>query len=212
MLQAEYGDEYLLIDDDRADRGNDGYLQSEKRIFAGHCFKRVQNQKIDKEITDKMVSDFNKALVLKQQGDRWDIEAWTFLSNYPISEGIAASIVARGKANSIDVSWRGPEYFAGMLQKHKYVREQFPNLMGDETMSQFVDGRITWICPTFDTGGEYGKLHKMKRKDSSFSRSIGPSNRLNLDTLWYSPPVSLLVMPTSELIEELALSDALQSM
>jgi hypothetical protein len=42
----------------------------------------------------------------------------------------------------------------------------------------------------FDTGGEYCKLHNMKRKDSSFSRSIGPSTRLNLDTLWYSPPVS----------------------
>jgi len=116
VLQAEYGDDYLPIDDDRADRGNDGYLKSEKRLFAGHCFKRVQNQNIDKEIRTKMVGDLKKAVVLKQE-NRWDIEAWTFLSNYSISEGIAASIVALGKEAGIDVSWRGPGYFAGILQK-----------------------------------------------------------------------------------------------
>ena len=135
VLQAEYGDDYLPIDDDRADRGNDGYLKSENRLFAGHCFKRIQNQNLDKEISTKMAGDLKKAVLLKQQ-NRWDIEAWTFLSNYPISEGIAAPLVELGKENDIDISWRGPEYFARVLQKYKSVRELFPNLMGSEIMSQ----------------------------------------------------------------------------
>jgi hypothetical protein len=39
-MTVEYGDDFLPIDDDRADRGNDGYLKSEKRLFAAHCLQR----------------------------------------------------------------------------------------------------------------------------------------------------------------------------
>jgi hypothetical protein len=45
VLSAEHGDDFLPIDDDRPDRGNDGYLKSQKRIFAAHCFKRRPEQK-----------------------------------------------------------------------------------------------------------------------------------------------------------------------
>jgi hypothetical protein len=50
VLIAEHGDDFLPIDDDRGDRGNDGYLKSQRRMFAGHCFKRVQNQSLDRAI------------------------------------------------------------------------------------------------------------------------------------------------------------------
>jgi hypothetical protein len=50
VLEAEHGDDFLLIDDDQADRGNDGYLKSKKRLIAMHCFKRVQNQALEAEI------------------------------------------------------------------------------------------------------------------------------------------------------------------
>jgi hypothetical protein len=77
VLSASYGDDFLPIDDDRADRGNDGYLKSEKRMFAAHCFKRVQNQSLDDAIRGKMISDLGKAIALKADG-AWDIDAWTF--------------------------------------------------------------------------------------------------------------------------------------
>ncbi|WP_265566782.1 hypothetical protein [Streptomyces hygroscopicus] len=135
VLQAEHGTDFLPIDDDRADRGNDGYLKSEKRIFAAHCFKRIQNQRIDHEIRAKMMGDLRKAIQLKMEGD-WDIEAWTFLSNYPIPENIARQVIVTGKESGIDVSWNGPGYFAEVLQRFRSVREMFPNLLGNDILDQ----------------------------------------------------------------------------
>lgn len=135
ILAAEYGDDYLPIDDDRPDRGNDGYVKSEQRLFAGHCFKRVQNQSLDASIRAKMIGDLGKAITLKTEGI-WDISAWTFLSNYPISEAIGARIVAMGKEAGIDVAWKGPDYLADALQRHKDIRSQFPDLHASEISEQ----------------------------------------------------------------------------
>ena len=154
ILIAEYGSDYLVIDDDRADRGNDGYLKSEKRLFAGHCFKRVQNQSIDSEIRDKMKEDLQKAISLKKE-NRWDVEAWTFLTNYPIAETIAAPLVALGRESGIDVSWNGPAYFATFLQKYKNVQEQFPALIVSETAEQLAE----IVCMLESLGAEPTFLH-----------------------------------------------------
>ncbi|WP_329463870.1 hypothetical protein [Streptomyces sp. NBC_01431] len=135
VLQAEYGTDFLPIDDDRADRGNDGYLKSEKRMFAAHCFKRIQNKGLDGEIRSKMMGDLKKAITLRDQGD-WDITRWTFLCNYPIPEGIAAEVHAFGTRAGIDVSWCGPGYFAEVLQRVTSVRELFPNLMGNDILKK----------------------------------------------------------------------------
>lgn len=135
VLRAEYGDDFLSIDDDRSDRGNDGYLKSEKRMFAAHCFKRVQNQSLDREIRHKMVTDLQKAIQLNQEGV-WPIEAWTFISNYPIAEAIAKPVILLGRESGIDAGWRGSDYLAEVLQKYKNVRELFPNLLASEIMEQ----------------------------------------------------------------------------
>lgn len=135
ILSIEYAEDYLPIDDDQADGGNDGYLKSEKRIFAGHCFKRVQKQKINKEILDKMSSDLAKAITLRDVG-RWEIKSWTFLCNYPISEDVGVAILKLGKDSGIDVSWRGSDYFATALQKYQDVREQFPNLIATDIQAK----------------------------------------------------------------------------
>jgi hypothetical protein len=131
VLDMEYGLDYIPIDDDQADAGNDGYLKSEKRIFAGHCFKRIQKQKLHDEILKKMTSDLNKAIELRDEAV-WEIEAWTFLSNYPIPEVIAKEIIIIGKKNNIDVSWRGADYFAKSIIKFKDAAEQFPNLIATD--------------------------------------------------------------------------------
>lgn len=123
-LTADYGDDFLPIADDRADGGNDGYLKSEAKLFAVHCFKRLQNQSIENEILTKMMSDFRKALKLRSEG-KWEIRSWTFLTNYPISEEIARKVIQLGEASSIEVSWRGPEYFADVLQRVVSVRYNF---------------------------------------------------------------------------------------
>lgn len=138
LLAAEHGDDYLPIDDDRSDRGNDGYLKSEKRLFAVHCFKRIQNQSIDAAVRSKMVGDLGKAIALKNEGI-WDIAAWTFLCNYKVSEAIAARLVALGRDAGISVSWRGPDELAAGLGKHKHLLDQFPELHGPRVSAQ-LDG------------------------------------------------------------------------
>ena len=130
-LAAEYGDDFLPIDDDRPDRGNDGYLKSAKRIFAAHCFKRVQNQSIDQAIRRKMLGDLGKAITLKKEG-LWDIDAWTFISNYPVDEETGRRVLRLGEEAGIDVSWQGPDFLARVLHEHKSVRDLFPALQANE--------------------------------------------------------------------------------
>jgi hypothetical protein len=137
VLQADRGDDFLPIDDDRADRGNDGYLKSERRLFAVHCFKRVQNRGVESAIRGKMVGDLGKAIVLKHEGI-WDVEAWTFLSNYPIPESIAKEVIRLGGEAAIDVTWRGSEFIADVLQRHPEVRVQFPQLQINEVSHQLA--------------------------------------------------------------------------
>ena len=127
VLIAEHGDDFLPIDDDRPDRGNDGYLKSERRMFAAHCFKRVQNQSIDALIRAKMVGDLGKAIALKE-ADIWSIDAWTFLSNYSLSDKLGAELMRTGRVAGIDVAWRGPDYFANALTRHPEVAAVFPGL------------------------------------------------------------------------------------
>jgi hypothetical protein len=131
VLTADHGDDFLPIDDDQADRGNDGYLKSEKRIFAAHCFKRAQNQSIEAAIKTKMIGDLGKAIALAKEAD-WEIEAWTFISNYPVSEAIGERLHKLGADAGIDVSWRGTDYLAAALQRHPEVRARFPSLQINE--------------------------------------------------------------------------------
>jgi hypothetical protein len=125
-LSAEHGDDFLPIDDDRPDRGNDGFLKSEKRMYAAHCFKRVQNQSLDQAIRLKMIGDLGKAATLKKQGI-WEVEAWTFLSNYPVPDEIAEQVVKLGRESGIDVSWRGPPFLAQAVRNHG-LAASFPEL------------------------------------------------------------------------------------
>lgn len=135
VLASRYGEDYLPVDDDRPDRGNDGYLKSERRMFAMHCFKRAQNQSLDAEIRKKMVGDLRKAVALRDEG-RWVIEAWTFVSNYPVTEDVGAEVLAVGVEAGVDVSWLGPDDLADALQRDAPLRAQFPALQVNEVMER----------------------------------------------------------------------------
>ncbi|MGW5410102.1 hypothetical protein [Actinomadura geliboluensis] len=138
VLQAEHGASFLPIDDDRPDRGNDGYLKTDKRIFAAHCFKRIQNKSLDSEILSKMTGDLRKAIDLKVEG-KWDIRHWTFICNYPIPEHIAVKVLGIGSAAGIEVSWLGPAYLAEVLNRFASVRKLFPNLLANEILEKLED-------------------------------------------------------------------------
>lgn len=135
VLAAEFGEDFLAIDDDRADNGNDGFRKSTKQIFAVHCFKRLPKQNFTQEIRRKMVGDLGKAKMLKEQG-LWDIEAWTFLSNYSIPEEVGRAVLALGQEIEIGVSWLGPAYLASVLQRESSIRPLFPSLEANEISTQ----------------------------------------------------------------------------
>ena len=176
VLAAQHGDDFLPIDDDTADRGNDGYLKSERRLFAAHCFKRVQNQSIEKDIRSKMVGDLGKAIALKQQGI-WDIAAWTFLSNYPVPDAIAAEVVGLGRDAGIDVSWRGPDFFAIRLQQHPEIRDRFPDLQVNRISEQLSDLRAAVAS--------LGEADANRRPDRRFA---APRTRAEQDELLLERP------------------------
>jgi hypothetical protein len=72
---------------------------------------------------------------LKREGV-WRIDAWTFISNYPIAGALAEPVILLGRQSHIDVGWRGPDYLAEVLQKYRNVRQLFPNLFANEIMEQ----------------------------------------------------------------------------
>jgi hypothetical protein len=74
-----------------------------------------------------MLGDLAKTIALKHEG-LWEIEAWTFISNYPIPESIATRVLALGREAAIDVAWQGPAFIADVLRDHQYLMDSFPEL------------------------------------------------------------------------------------
>jgi hypothetical protein len=149
VLAAEFGDDFLPIDDDQADNGNDGYRTSTRQLFAVHCFKRLQKQSLTRDIRRKMVGDLGKAKMLKEQG-LWEIAAWTFLSNYAIPEEVGREVVALGTEAEIKVSWLGPSFLAGALQRRPEIRPLFPTLQVNEISEQLDALQSTLVGPRME--------------------------------------------------------------
>jgi hypothetical protein len=105
LIGAEYPD-YQVVDDTRADGGNDGYLPSEKRMFARHCFAKPEKQKDDEAILKKLKGDFAKAVKRKKTGD-YDIENWTFVTNYMLPDHIVQTMRELGKTENIETIHKG---------------------------------------------------------------------------------------------------------
>lgn len=127
VLQAEYPNDYQPVDDDRPDGGNDGYISSQKRMFARHCFKNPTKRKQDSEILKKLRGDFAKAVELRNSG-KFEVEKWTFLTNYPVSNAIVVAARAMGKKENIQVDIQEAAYVTNLLLKHKHLLSEFPEI------------------------------------------------------------------------------------
>lgn len=135
LFEAEYGSDYQAIDDDRGDGGNDGYIFSEKRLFARHCFKKLPKKDLDEEILKKIKKDFAKAVKLKEDGV-YKVENWTFLSSYAVSNGVVVEAQKLGKTAGINVSLKGPAYIATLAAKHKHLLSEFPELQQAQILEE----------------------------------------------------------------------------
>lgn len=127
LMSAEHAGDFQPINDARADGGNDGYLRSEKRLFARHCFKKTEKQRDDQAILRKMRSDFAKAVKLKASRE-YEIEHWSFVTNYPISEKVFAQVAKLSAEHGISINFPGPEMICTLATKHQEVLVGFPEL------------------------------------------------------------------------------------
>jgi hypothetical protein len=58
------------------------------------------------------------------------------LSNYAVSEQLGAELTKIGGKSNIDVSWRGPDFFASALGRHPEVVAEFPGLQLNRVSEQ----------------------------------------------------------------------------
>ncbi|HWS41337.1 MAG TPA: hypothetical protein VN247_08650 [Arenimonas sp.] len=127
LMVAEFGEDYQPIDDSRADGGNDGYLRSQSKVYAHHCFKKSDKQRSDAAILLKIKSDFKKTIELRNSRE-YGVKQWTFATNYPVSENVINQVEKLARANDIECNCVGPEYIAQLIIKHAEVMVNFPEI------------------------------------------------------------------------------------
>jgi len=127
VLCASHPRDFQVIDGTRADQGNDGYLASEKRMFAFFCPMKPERQG-DTDYVRKLKSDMAKAAALRDEG-AYEIEKWTFVTPGKLSNQVVAIMREEAKNLNLEASHIESTYLAGALLKHKHLIDDFPQLM-----------------------------------------------------------------------------------
>jgi len=126
LLAEKYGSGYQIIDGTRADGGNDGYVISEKRIFAMYCPIKPE-RKTDSDYLKKIRSDMSKAKLLKDSG-AYEIENWTFLTPRKLSNDIIVKMKESAKDIGLSAIHQESTFLATELSKNKHLISEFPAL------------------------------------------------------------------------------------
>jgi hypothetical protein len=124
VLAAEHGHGYQVIDGTRGDEGNDGWLESERRIFAIYCPLKPERRK-DSDYRDKADSDLKKAALLRDNG-RFPVERWTFVTPRKLPNDIIVDIRKRAEALGLEANHVEATYLSGLLLRHAFLVKDFP--------------------------------------------------------------------------------------
>lgn len=185
LLQAEFGDAYQVIDDDRSDGGNDGYIRSEKKLFARHCFKKIPKRSLDSAILEKAKSDLSKISDLRKKG--LEINKWTFLTNYPISNPVFIKLREFEGEYRLEINHLGSEYLANLVLKYPYLSADF-SWIEVYTISRDIKGIYDLLLNK--TKEKEGKLSEKISKDlieaTKLSDKPSQENKIKLKSLFYS--------------------------
>jgi len=134
ILTEKHQHKYQVIDGTRSDEGNDGYVVSEKRIFAMYCPIKPE-RKNDSDYVGKIRSDLKKALVLKESG-KYEIENWTFLTPRKLSNRVIVLMRQEAESIGIEAIHQEATFLANELLKHKHLISDFPFLHNYEIESK----------------------------------------------------------------------------
>jgi len=124
LFTAAHGHAYQVIDGTRGDEGNDGWLQSERRVFAIYCPLKPERRK-DADYREKAYSDLEKASLLKNNG-RFPVERWTFVTPRKLPNEIIVDIRKRAEALGLEANHVEATYLSVLLLKHAHLVKDFP--------------------------------------------------------------------------------------
>lgn len=124
LFTAQHQHAYQVVDGTRGDEGNDGWLDSERRIFAIYCPTKPE-RRTDADYRDKACGDLEKAARLRDD-KRYPVERWTFVTPRKLSNGVVMAIRRRGEELGIEVNHVEATYLAGLLLKHPELVKDFP--------------------------------------------------------------------------------------
>jgi hypothetical protein len=121
-----YGEGFQVIDGTRGDNGNDGYVESERRMLAMYCPIKPE-QKTDAGYLEKIRSDFAKAVKLRDE-KKYVIETWTFVTPRKLSDDVISKMRSLGERVGIRASHQEATFLANELYQRGHLLKGFPAL------------------------------------------------------------------------------------
>jgi tetratricopeptide (TPR) repeat protein len=129
LLAAEY-DDFQVVDDSSGDRGNDGYIPSQKRLYAIYCPEKHPPPK--EYYRDKINSDLRKAVKLRDELG-YEIEEWVFITPAPLPEESFRLLAEKSRSLGFKrgLSW-SEKNLTPLLLKHSYLQSLYPELFAPD--------------------------------------------------------------------------------
>ncbi len=170
VFTAKFGNDFQVIDGTRGDQGNDGYVNSEKRILAIYCPIKPE-QRTDKDYLRKISSDLSKASSLKESGN-YAIDNWTFVTPRKLSNNVIVEMRAIGAGYGIMANHVDATYLAIELTNYPTLIEEFPQLHLPQ-----IDAKLTEILKALSRGdAAIGGMQDSKLSDGHVYGSIEESD------------------------------------
>jgi len=122
-----YGEsDFQVVDGTRGDEGNDGYVRSEKRLFAIYSPIKPE-RRTDKDYIDKIKSDMQKASVLHDK-NQLEIERWTFVTPRKLSNKVILEMEKLGVSHKFATNHIESTFLSIAFNSNPQLLRLFPNL------------------------------------------------------------------------------------
>jgi len=167
LFAAEYTD-FQTIDDSGGDKGNDGYSESQKALFAFYCPEKP-NKINDSKYKLKIEEDLNKAKKLADSG-KYVIEKWIFVTPAELRESVQTYIRTEATERGFSgIAWASPK-LTELFAKHSHLRSQFPDLIQPD-VEQKIDVSTSKIIEQMESVDDVKKEYQTKT-ERNFQRRI----------------------------------------
>lgn len=158
IFSDRYKGDFQIVDGTRSDQGNDGYIYSEKRIFAYHCPVKPEN-KTDKDYIGKIYLDLEKAKKLHDAG-RLEVKKWTFVTPGKLSNDIIVRLHQKAKELGFEGNSIEATHLANELYEKPHLLKKFPYLHVLD-----IDAKLTEISDYIKNSEKMQKLHEKDKCD-----------------------------------------------